>query len=422
MMSTKTESADLQRSSQAAVSSPEPQQEDEISLLDLLAALGRKKHIAGWTILVFLIIGALLVFLLPKEYTAEVTLLPPQQSSSSLSSLISSQLGGLGAVASLAGGSLGLKNPNDRYVAMFQSRTVEDAMIHKYGLMAEYHAKYLSAARKAFEHHTKVDGSTKDGLIHISVTDRNPKRAAELANGYVDQFRNLSQHLAISEAGQRRLFYQQQVDQVKDELTNAEEALVKTEQKSGMIQVGSQAEALIQEGAQLRGQIVAKEAEIEGLRSFAAPGNPNLLQAQQELASLHAQLAKLAGNGGNPEDELIVPKGKLPTAGLDYLRKYRDVTYYQTIFNVLSQQYEIAKLDEAKEGALIQVVDPAIPPDHKSSPHRALILIGSLAAGIFVGIFLALFAEGWDYLNRDDESRQKIEAVKQAFRRKPVKA
>jgi tyrosine-protein kinase Etk/Wzc len=397
------------------------QEEDEVSLLALLAALGRKKHIAIRTIAAMLVIGILLAFLLPKNYTAEVTLLPPQQQSS-LSSMLSSELGGLGAMASLAGGGLGIKNPNDRYIALFKSQTVEDAMIRKYGLMAEYHAKYMSAARMAFEHHVKLDGSGKDGLIHISVTDRNPNRAAELANGYVDQFRKLSEHLAISEAGQRRLFYQQQMEEAKDNLTNAEEALVKTEEKSGMIQMGSQAEALIQSGAQLRAQIAAKEVEIQGLQAFAAPDNPNLLQARNELAGLQAQLAKLSGNGGNSVHELIVPGGKLPVAGLDYLRKYRDVTYYQTIFNVLAQQYELAKIDEAKEGALIQVVDPAIPPDHKSSPKRLLILAGCLLAGIFLGVMLALTAEGWDRLQQDPHSREQIEAVRQAFRRKPAKA
>jgi uncharacterized protein involved in exopolysaccharide biosynthesis len=396
-------------------------QEEEVSLLDLLAALGRKKHIAIRTIAVMLVIGILLAFLLPKKYTAEVTLLPPQQQSS-LSSMLSSQLGGLGAMASLAGGSLGLKNPNDRYIAMFKSQTVEDAMIRKYGLMAEYHAKYMSAARIAFEHHVKLDGSGKDGLIHISVTDPSPARAAELANGYVQQFRNLSEHLAISEASQRRLFYQQQMSEAKDNLTKAEEALVKTEEKSGMIQVGSQAEALIQSGVQLRAQIAAKEVEIQGLQAFAAPDNPNLQQAEKELAGLQAQMAKLSGNGGNPAHELIVPGGKLPVAGLDYLRKYRDVTYYQTIFNVLAQQYELAKIDQAKEGALIQVVDPAIPPDHKSSPKRLLILAGCLFGGIFLGVMLALMAEGWDRMNQDPQSRQQIEAVRQAFRRKPAKA
>lgn len=390
------------------------QSHDEISLLDLLAAIGRKKWIVLITVCVAVVIGLLLALLLPKKYTAKTTLLPPQQQNS-LSSMLSSQLGSLGAVASLAGSSLGIKNPNDMYVAMFRSRTVEDAMIKKYGLMKEYHAKLLSVARKDFEGATKVDGSSKDGLIHISVTDRNPKRAAELANGYVAEFRDLSNHLAITDAAQRRLFFQQQMETAKNKLTNAEAALEKTEEKSGMIEVGSQARALIQTGAALKAQIAAKEVEIQGMESFAAPDNPNLVQAKQELSALRAQLAKLAGKGGNPGDELILPKGKIPSAGLEYLRKYRDVQYYQTIFDILAKQFEVAKLDEAREGALIQVVDPATPPDYKSGPKRALILAGFLAGGLFLGVFLALAAAGMENLKENPETREQLNAVKKAF-------
>lgn len=395
-------------------------EEGEISLIDLLAAIGRKKHIAAITIVIAIVIGLLFAFLLPTKYTAETTLLPPQHQNS-LSSMLSSQLGGLGAVASLAGGSLGLKNPNDMYVAMFRSRTVEDAMIQKYGLMQEYHKKLLSVARKSFETHSSVDGSSKDGLLHITVTDRNPKRAAELANGYVEQFRDLSNHLAITSAAQRRLFFQQQMEAAKDKLTNAEVALEQTEEKGGMIEVDSQARALIQTGAALKAQVAAKEVEIQGMRSFAAPDNPNLVQAQQELSALQAQLAQLVGKGGNPDDELILPKGKLPAAGLAYLRKYRDVQYDQTMFNVLAKQFEIAKLDEAREGALIQVVDPAIPPDRKSSPKRALILAGCLAGGIFLGIFLALAAAGFESLNEDPKTREQLFVLRESFRMRALK-
>ena len=401
-------------------SSGAQQPKDEISLLDLLAAIGRKKHIVLITLAIFVIIGALLAFLLPKKYTAKTTLLPPQQHSS-LSSMLASQLGGLGAIASLTGHGLGLKNPNDMYVAMFRSQTVEDAMIHKYGLMKEYHAKLLSVARKDFVKHSTVNGSTKDGLIHISVTDRNPKRAAELANGYVAQFKALSNHLAITAASQRRLFYQQQMKAAQKKLTSAEEALVKTEEKSGMIQVSSQARALIQTGANLRAQIAAKEVEIQGMRSFATSDNPNLVQAKEELTELRAQLTKLAGKGGNPEDQLILPRGKIPSAGLDYLRKYRDVQYYQTIFDILAKQFEVAKLAQARQGALIQVVDPALVPDWKSSPKRALILVASFAGGLFLGIFFALIAAGWENLKANPESREQLNAVREAFWRKPLK-
>lgn len=394
------------------------QQEKEISLLDLLAAIGRKKHIVLLTVTVAVVIGLLLAFLLPRKYTAETTLLPPQQQRS-LGSMLSSQLGSLGALASLSGHSLGLKNPNDMYVAMFRSQAVEDAMIRKYGLMREYHAKLLSIARKDFEKHTSVDGSSKDGLLRITVTDRSPQRAAQLANGYVQQFRNLSNHLAITDAGQRRLFFQQQMEAAKNKLTQAEVALEQTEEKSGMIELDGQASALIETGARLRAQIAAQEVEIQGMQSFAAPGNPNLIQAEHELSALRAQSAKLTGKSGNPANQLILPRGKLSSAALEYIRKYRDVQYDQTIFGILAKQYEAAKLDEAREGALIQVVDPATPPDHKSSPHRLLILGGSLAGGLFLGIFLALAAAGMEHLNQNPESRAQLQAVREAFGKAP---
>lgn len=412
-----TETAGIMRNE----SGPKPEQSsDEISLLDLMIAIGRKKQVVVITVIVAIVVGLLLSFLLPTKYTATTTLLPPQHQGS-LSSMLSSQLGGLGAVASLAGGSLGLKNPNDMYVAMFRSQTVEDAMVRKYGLMREYHVKLLSQARKAFEGSSSVDGSSKDGLIHISVTDRNPQRAAELANGWVKTFHDLSDHLAITEAAQRRLFYQQQMDAAKKKLTDAEVALEDTEEKSGMINISGQAEGLIQSGIQLKAQIAAKKAEIQGMESFAAPGNPNLIQARQELQALESQLANLAGKGGNPADDLLVPKGKLPSAGLEYFRKYRDVQYDQAIFDILAKQFEVAKLDEAREGALIQVVDPALPPDHKSSPKRALIMIGCFAGGIFLGLFLALALAGWENINKDSRTREQIEAFRDSFRWKKTK-
>ena len=187
--------------------------DDEISLLDLLIVLAEGKRTIFWIMAGFAIVAVLVSLILPKQYTATVTLLPPQQNSS-LSAQLTSQLGAMGGMAALAtGGSSLLRNPNDMYVAMLKSRTVEDAMIEHFGLMQEYHKRYLSDARKKFEHYATVDGSGKDQLIQNTVEDRDPNRAADLANGYVDQFRALSQHLAITEAGQRRVFFEKQLQQ-----------------------------------------------------------------------------------------------------------------------------------------------------------------------------------------------------------------
>lgn len=382
-------------------------EEGEISLLDLLVVLARKKRTIAWITAAFAVAGVLLSFVLPKRYTATVTLLPPQQQSS-LSSMLAAQLGSLGGVAALAGGSLGLKNPNDMFVAMFQSHTVEDAMIQRFGLMQEYRKHYLSDARKEFEHYTTVDGSTKDGLIHISVEDRDPTRAAALANGYVEEFRDLSQHLAITEAGQRALFFQQQLTQAKKNLSDAEDALLATEKKTGLIQLDSQARALIESAATLNAQIAVKEMQIQGMQTYATGENAQLVQARQELDSLQAQLAKLGGTQGLGEGGILVPKGQVPQASLEYARKLREVKYNDTIFNLLAQQFELAKLDEAKEGALIQVVDPAIPPDKKSSPKRALISVVATFLGLLVGIFWALWQSAIAHLKQDPEAAAKL--------------
>jgi uncharacterized protein involved in exopolysaccharide biosynthesis len=321
---------------------------------------------------------------------------------------LASQLGSMGGMAALAGGSLGLKNPNDMFVAMFKSRTVEDAMVQHFDLMQEYHAKFSSDARKAFEGHATVDGSAKDGMIHISVQDRDARRASDLANGYVDQFRLQSQHLAITEASQRRLFFERQLEQAKDNLANAEEAMKQTEQKTGVIQLDSQAKALIDSAASLRAEVAAKEVQIQGMRTYATGENAQLVQAQQELDSMRAQLAKLGGSEDSASGGLIVPKGQVPEAGLEYVRKLRDVKYNETIFDILARQFEVAKLDEAKQGALIQVIDAAVPPDRRSFPKRSLIVVGTTALGFFIGLFVALLQASFVRMKDDPEARRKM--------------
>jgi uncharacterized protein involved in exopolysaccharide biosynthesis len=388
--------------------------EAEISLLDLLIVLAERKRIILGITAVFAVGAILVSLLLPPRYTATVTLLPPQQASS-MGAALASQLGNLGGMAAMAGSSLGLKNPNDMFVAMFKSRTVEDAMVQHFGLMQEYHAKFSSDARKAFEDSATVDGSAKDGMIHISVQDRDPHRAADLANGYVDQFRLQSQRLAITEASQRRLFFEQQLEQAKDNLANAEEAMKQTEQKTGVIQLDSQARALIESAASLRAQVAEKEVQIQGMRTYATGENSQVAQAQQELDSMRAQLAKLGGSEDSASGGLIVPKGQVPEAGLEYVRKLRDVKYNETIFDILARQFEVAKLDEAKQGALIQVVDPAVPPDKRSFPKRGLIVIGATAVGFFIGLFVALFQAGFGRLKDDQEASSKL-----AFLRKEL--
>ena len=399
------------RSLETARAFEDPQ---EIALIDLIIVLAERKRLIFAVASVFAIASIIISLLLPKEYTGTTTILPPQQNTS-IGSALASQLGNVGGMAALAGSSLGLKSPTDMIVSMLKSRTVEDGMVQRFGLMQEYHARLGSDARKRFEKYVKVDGSGKDGLIRISVEDRDPKRAAELANGYVDEFRKLSEHLAITEAGQRRLFFEQQLEAAKNNLADAEEALKVTQEKTGLIQLDSQARALIETAAQLRAQITAKEVQIRSLETFATNENAQLVQAQQELDGLRAQLARLGGSESGNAGNLIVPRGKVSEAGLEYLRKLRDVKYYETIFQILARQYEVAKLDEARQGAVIQVVDLAIPPDRRSFPKRGYIVIGSTILGIFVGMVVVVVRAMYENLSRGSKYAGKISRLRRAL-------
>lgn len=420
-MATQTTSTESQVPVKAPPERSGPSGKDGISIVELLTLLVEQKTMVWRVTAGFAVVSVILAFVLPQWYTATVTLLPPQQSSS-LSGAMLSQLGNLGGLASLAGGGLGLKNPNDMYVGMLKSRTVEDAMVQKFGLMQEYHKRYFSDARKAFERHASVDGGAKDGLIHISVEARNPKRAAELANGYIDQYRTLSEHLAITEASQRRLFFEQQLEQAKDNLATAEESLKETEQKTGLIQLDSQARALIESASMLRAQITAKEVEIQSLKTFATDENAQLVQAQQELNSLREQLAALGGTGENNDAGLIVPKGRVPQAGLEYVRKLRDVKYYETIFEILARQFEAAKLDEAKQGAVIQVVDSAVPPDKRSFPKRAWTIAGGSVLGLLIAVFFAYFRDSLRRMKNNPGAMQQINGLLRAVSTSKQKA
>ena len=202
-------------------------------------------------------------------------------------------------------------------------------------------------------------------------------------------------------------------------MANAEEALKQTEQTTGLIQLDSQARALIESAAALRAQIAAKEVQIQGMQTYATGENAQLVQAQRELEGLRAQLAKLGGKEDISGGGIIVPKGQVPEAGLEYVRKLRDVKYYETIFDILARQFELAKLDEAKQGALIQVVDPAIPPDKRSFPKRTLITLGATILGFFFGVFLVLIQARLECMRKDPEVSPKLVLLKStlSFRR-----
>jgi tyrosine-protein kinase Etk/Wzc len=385
-----------------------------VELLDRLITLSRRRRFIVRFTLGAAVLTAIIVLLIPNRYTATTLILPPAQSNSLSSLLLNQFAGGAGggALASVAGSSLGIKSSGDMYVSFFRSRTVEDAIIGRFGLMSRYRAKTMTNARRAFETRSTVVLGTKDGLIRITVTDRDPKLAAEIANSYVDEFRRLTKNLAITEAAQRRMFFQQQLLEANEHLTVAEDAMKGMQQSTGVLQIDSTARALIESAALLRAQIVAKEVQLQAMRSSATDNNPQVVIAAQELAALKDQLAKLAGTGEDPDSGFIVPKGKIPEAGMEYLRKYRDLKYYETIAELIAKQYELAKLDEAREGAIVQVADVAIPPDRKSSPPRTLIVVLITLLAFIISVLWVFAGARWEQTLRDPEKRDKVNTLR----------
>jgi tyrosine-protein kinase Etk/Wzc len=392
----------------------------DTTFLRVLVILARQKKLILWIALGFTVTACAIFFIVPPEYTSTVLILPPQQGPSASSGL--GELGGLSSLAGLASSALGMRNTTDMYVSMLKSESVEDAVIQKYGLLQEYHKKYFYDARKKLEWHTTVDGSKKDGMIRLSFENHDPVRAAQIANGYVEILRSLSQHLAITEASQRRVIFEQQLEKTKDDLTKSEEALKQTELTTGFVQIDSQARALVESAAQLRAQIVTKEVQIRAMQNYESAGNPELQEQQQELTGLRSHFNQLVGSAGSSPDDLFLSKGNVPEAALEYARRMRDVKYNEAIFEALSRQLEAAKIDEAREGGFLQIVNPALTPERRSFPKRALITIGAAVLGLSLGIVLALIRVRVAAMRANPAEAEQLAELREAMWPKPKAA
>jgi uncharacterized protein involved in exopolysaccharide biosynthesis len=389
--------------------------EDEIDLLDLLITLARRKRLIAGVTLGSAVLAAIISFVIPSRYTATTKILPPQQAQSSAAMLMSQLAGSdLGPLAAVASKDIGLKSPNGIYVSMLKSRTVEDALIAQFDLSRVYPGKKMSDLRKDLEKSSDIT-SSKEGLIEVSVEDKSPQRAAALANSYVDQLRKLTQKLAVTEASQRRLFFEQEVEQAKGVLATAELALKNTEQKTGMIHLDAQARAMIEAVGTLRARIAASEVELQATRSFATEQNPDIILQERQVAAWREQLANLERQQTSGEGNPVVATNKMPAAALEYVGRYREVKYREAIFELMAKQFEAAKLDEAKEAAVIQVVDPAVEPDQKSSPKRTLIVIYATTGGFVLALFWALFSESLRSARKDPKRREQLDALARSF-------
>jgi tyrosine-protein kinase Etk/Wzc len=388
--------------------------EGEVDLLDVATLLLRKKKTILHFMFVAMALTAVIVFgVMRPMYTAEAVFLPPQTSPGSSVTQLASQLGSLGAIGALGG----VKSSADVYLGILGSRTVADALIEEFDLQKVYKFKRRSDTVKQLEGRS-VFASGKNGLISVRVEDHDPVRAAGMANAYLDILRDQNKRLALTEAAQRRLFFEEQLEREKNELANAEVELKKTQEQTGLIAPGGQAEMEIETMAQMRAQITSLQVELAAMKQGATDENPGVVRIETQIAGLQQQLQRLQNDPSTRQPGNIqMPTAKVPELALEYVRKQREVKYHEVLFELIAKQYEAARLDESRDAPVLQVVDRAVVPDKKSGPPRLLALIASCLVGIFAGVVWVLTMNGLAAIGQDPARASQVQALRRAASR-----
>ncbi|SNB47972.1 GumC family protein [Geobacter sp. DSM 9736] len=385
------------------------------TLLDYLIVVFKWKRLVAGVALSITAAAALVVFLLPPVYVAKTRILPPDTDNSAASAQLLSQLGG----GALSGALLGKKSMNDLYVGLLQSRTVLDRIVDRFQLVEVYEVAYREDARKRLQASLQVAGERKSGVITIGVEDRDPKRAARMANAFVEELKHLNQELALTEASQRRLFFEEKLKDAKEAMVRSEEAMKGFQEQTGAIEMKEQAKAIIEAVAKLRAEIASKQVQLKVLKTYSMPQNPDLQKTEEELRGMKEQLGRLEGKAGG-NHAVLLSSGNVPAAGTGYIRKMRDLKYSETLFELLAKQYEVAKMDESRSGAPIQVIDKALEPEKRARPKRAKTVAAAALAGAFAGILASFLMESRERMVKDPAARARLETLKRyaTFRRR----
>ena len=379
---------------------PPPQPEDdEINLLDLLLVLAKRWRMIIVVPFVVAVITAGITLLMPNIYTAKTMIIPSDDSSSGMGALMA-QLGGL---AGMAGGSLGMKTTGDLYVTMLKSEAVKDPIIEKFKLMEKFEVELRADAYKRLDDKATVSLGKKDGVITVSFSDKDPKFAAELANAYINELGKLAAGLNMTGAANNRVFYEKQIAKTRADLNQAEEALKEFQAKNKAISVTDQAKASIEGVAQLRAQLAAQEVQLDSLQRQFTDNSQEVKRAKAAVASLRSQIGSLEGKGGASSS--IPNVGNMPQLGQEYLRLMREFKIQEAVLEMLTKQYELAQVSEAKDTAPFQLLQKAKAPDRKSKPKRALIVIMAAFATGFLMVLLAFLLEFSAKMSPEDRQR-----------------
>lgn len=365
----------------------------EIFIMDYVNEFLRYKKFVFRVVIGVMVAVALVSLLIPSKYIAETKILPPQSGNSSMASLMATQMAGMGLPAA----GLGMKSSNDLYLALLKTRPVADYVIGNNDLLNAYKSKSKSKVRRFLAKNLIVRDDKKSGIISVGFRYSDPQKAAEIANAYVQGLQVLMNTLAVTEAGQRRLFFEEQLKAAKENLIKSEESLKYFQQRTGTIKIDDETKAVIGTVAEMRARISAKEVQLRVMRSYATPENPDLLRLQDENRALKEELRRMESNS-RQEDDTVPTLGKMSSIGTEYIRRMREFKYNEALYDILMKQFEAARIDESRDAAIVQVVEQAEVPEDRSSPNVKSNTVKAGAIALFLILFLIVAKR---YLNSE---------------------
>jgi capsule polysaccharide export protein KpsE/RkpR len=380
------------------------------------------------------VLSILFVLLLPKEFVSGARIMPPDQGSNSaamLAALVGKGSATGGGLAGLAGSLLGAKNNGALFVALLHSGTVSGRLIDKFDLQRVYHKRYREDTAKRLGHLTKITEDPKSGVITIAVTDETRERARDLAQGYLDELNNLVAKVNTSSAHREREFIEQRLSAVQAELQRAQLELSDFSSKNTTIDIREQTRATVEAGAKLQGQLIAAESELDSLRQIYGNENVRVRAAAARIGVLQRELQRANGQSvAEPEENDIDASHpypalrQLPQLGVQWANLYRNVRIHETVFDLLSQEYETARIEEVKSIPTVSVIDFPGLPERKSGPHRTLIVLIMTVLSLVVTAAFLLARRSW--LEMGDQDARRVLAnrigttVRNRLKRDPV--
>jgi uncharacterized protein involved in exopolysaccharide biosynthesis len=367
---------------------------DEINLLDVWRVLVKRKRLIGFIVGMTAVTSLIISLLLPKIYAATTSILPPQQDTMGMSMGI--QQAAQSGLGGLAGGLLGMKTPTDLWVGILKSNSIRDAIISRFQLKSLFNVKTIEDARLKLNSVVKVV-KAKEDILSITVEDQSPERAAQIANAFVEELDKINRGNVMTSGKRTRLFLEKRLREAKEEVIKTEVAMKEFQEDSKAVRLDEQSKAIFGAIGKVRGELMAKEVELQTMLSFATPTHPQVQLLQSEVTGLKGQMREMAegkkSNLSSEQKDIFIPTEKIPDLGLQYARLFRDAKVQETLYGLLTQQYELARIQEAKDSPTVQVLDIAKAPEKKTRPKKALIILLATTTALFLSVFLAFFME-----------------------------